>query len=220
MAFNTLLGLRNKLNDELGLLSDADNAPFGTPAQRNAHLINAIARLWPSVARLTRESFTTTNLIADYTLTTLVDVERIEIIDPAAPGIPSGRGVRSWSLYEDESGDPPVKRLQIPGSFTSGLTLRAIGYVPYTLPAVDADPINVPPRLEWLVIAGARAEALRRTLARFANYERFQNENRSNALTPADVIELLRDARADWNRGLTENARNLAAPHRAMLTTS
>lgn len=219
MAFKTLDQLRTVyLNDALGLVSDGDNS-WGSTTQRNAYIQAAIAKLWPEVARLTRETVTTATNQQDYTLTTLTDVERIEAVDPASAGIVASR-IRSWQLYEDETGDPPVKRLLIPSNVTGGLTLRLIGYVPYLIPSAGGTSCDVPPRLEWLVIVGARMEAYRTKVSSFANFERFQNENRQNALSPADVLELLRDAKRDWEQGKNSNGRNLAGARRARLQTS
>lgn len=218
MAFKTLDQFRTALlNDELGLSADADNS-WGTVAQRNGYITKAIAKLWPSVARLTRESVTSVVNQMDYTLATLTDVERIEIIDPATAAVISDR-VRSWQLYEDETGDPPVKRLLLPGGLTAGLTLRLIGYVPYLIPGAGGTATDIPPRLEWLVITGARMEAYRWKVNTYANFERFQNENRQNALSAADILELRRDAQRDWERGLADNARNLTGAKRARLQT-
>lgn len=221
MAFKTLDLLRTAvpgLNSELGLATDGDNA-WGTTGDRNAFIQRAIAKLWPRVARLTRETVTTLTNIQDYTLTTIVDAERLEVIDPGSAGIINSR-IKSWQLYADETGDPPVQRLLIPAGLSSGLSIRVIGYVPYLIPANGAASCDIPPRLEWLVIAGARVEAYRAMVNKYANFERFQNENRQNALSAADVLELLRQAGREWSQGLQDNARNLTGAHRAQLQTS
>jgi hypothetical protein len=218
MAFKTLLTLRTGvLNDELGITTDADTT-FGTTAQRNLWIQKAIAKMWPTMGRLTRESVTTTTNTMDYTLSVLQTIERMEVVDPATATLVSDR-VRSWQLYADEAADPPTIRLLIPGGLTAGLTLRCIGYAPYTIPAAEGDACNIPPRLEWIVGAGARVEAYRFKLNQFANYERFQNENRQNALTPADFVELLRQARSDFEKGMDSNARSLTGAKRAQLQT-
>jgi hypothetical protein len=218
MAFKTLDALRTGvLNDELGITVDAE-LTWGTTAQRNIWIQKAIAKLWPTMGRLTRESLTTTGTAMDYSLATVVDVERIEIIDPANATVINSR-IRSWQAYQDEAADPPTNRLLIPGGLTSGLTLRVIGYVPYLIPSAGGSSCDIPPRLEWIVGAGARVEAYRFKLGQFANFERFQNENRQNSLTAADVVELLRQARSDFDKGKAENARSLTGAHRAQLNT-
>jgi len=174
--------------------------------------------MWPTMGRLTRESVTTLTTTMDYTLTSLQTIERIEVIDPATGSLVSDR-VRSWQFYADEGTDPPTMRLLVPGGLSAGLTLRCIGYAPYVVPAGAGASCDIPLRLEWVVGAGARVEAFRFKVSQFANYERFQNENRQNALSPADIIELLRQARADFERGLDSNARTLTGARRAQLQT-
>lgn len=216
MAFKTLDQLRTAgLNDELGLTADTD-VSFGSVGQRNFYLQRAIAGLWPTMARLTRESITSVTNQQDYVLTTLVDVERIEVMDTTNPGNLQDR-IKDFQVYLDEAADPPTSRLLITRGMTGGLTLRAIGYVPYIIPATGTDPCNIPPRLEWIVTAGARIYAYRAKLNFFANFERFQNENRQNALSAADVLELHKQAIREYNQGLHDNARGLAGARRATL---
>lgn len=219
MAFKTLDQLRTTvpgLNSELGITSDTDTA-FGSTAERNAYIQRAFAKLWPRVGKLTRESITSVANIVDYTLTTLYDVERLEIVDVNTGTLIADR-IRSWQHYLDETGDPPTNRLLIP-AVEAGLTIRAIGYVPYLIPSTGSTTCDLPPRLEHVVIAGARVEAYRAKVNSFANFERFANENRQNALTAADVLELLRQSQREFDRGLAENARNLTGAHRARLQT-
>lgn len=218
MAFHTLDQLRTLqpgLNSELGLLSDADNS-FGDTNARNSYLQAAINKLWPAVGKLTRETFTSVANQKDYTLTTLYDVERLEIIDPAT-GYPTD-SIRSFMAYLDEVADPPTIRLQVP-TMVAGMTVRAIGYVPYLVPSTGATTCDLPPRIEHVVRAGARVEAYRAKVNSFANFERMQNENRANALSAADILELLRQAQREFQQGVNDNARNLTAPKRARLQT-
>ncbi len=220
MAFKTLDALRTStpgLNSELGLTADSDNS-FGDTAARNGFLQSAFAKLWPRMGRLTRETLVTVTDQQEYTLSTLYDIERIEVVDPTTGTLISDR-VRSWQLYVDEAADPPTIRLLLPANMTANLTLRLIGYAPYTIPANGTASCNLPPRLEHVVLAGARVEAYRAKANQFANFERHQNENRQNALAPADVLELLRQSQREFDRALSENARNLTGAHRARLQT-
>lgn len=216
MAYSTLIQLRqNGLNLELGLASDTD-VSFGTTAQRNFYIQRSIAGLWPNMARLTRESITSVLNQQDYNLVTLYDVERIEIMDTTNPLTVQDR-IKDFTHYLDEAADPPTSRLLITRGMNAGLTLRIVGYAPYTIPALDATVLDIPPRLEWIVTAGARVWAYRAMLNKYANFERFQNENRQNALTSADMVELLRQAIREYGQGIQENHRNLTASRRAML---
>lgn len=220
MAFKTLDQLRSStggLNDELGLSGDSDTT-WGSTTLRNTYIQRAIAKLWPVMGRLTRESITTVASQMDYALTTIRDIERIEVMDISDSDVVSSR-VKSWQHVMDEVGDPPTNRLVIP-TMAAGYTLRVYGYVPYLIPASGASSCDIPPPLEHVVYSGARVEAYRRKLNEFANFERFQNENRQNSLTPADVIELLRQAKADFDMGRRENGRKFAGAHRAQLNLS
>ena len=215
MAFKTLDQLRTVLlNPELGLTSDGDNV-WGTTADRNRYIQTAIAKLWPNVAKLARENVTITANVQDYTLTTLYDVERIDITDPALSTLRSDR-IKSWNVWVDESaGDPPVIRLLIPAGLSAGLTIVCTGYAPYVIPSAGGSSCDIPPRLEWLVTAGARVECYRSMANKYANFERFQNENRQNALGASDVLELLRQAQREFGQAMTDNARNFTGAHRA-----
>jgi len=216
MAFLTLDQLRTTgLNDELGLDVDGDNT-WGTTTQRNTFIQRAIARLWPRMARLTRETVLTVLDTQDYTLTGLQDVERIEIMSIAAPTVIAGH-IKTFQMYVDEAASPVTLRLTIPNP-QAGQTLRVIGYKPYIIPAAGGSSCDIPNGLEWIVYAGARVEAYRRMISKMANFERFQNENRQNSLTPADLVELLRQARTDFESGVRDNSRNLTGAKRAILT--
>lgn len=214
MAFLTLDQLRAELNDELALSGDTDTT-WGTTTVRNKFLQRAIAKLWPRMGRLVRETLTSVENQADYTLTGIYDVERLEVMSLEVPGLRSST-IRGWQHYMDEAGDPPTSRLLLP-NMQSGQTVRVIGYKPYVVPANGAASCDIPGELEWIVYAGARVEAHKWMLAKMANMERFQNENRANSLTPADVVELLRQARVEFETGIRDNGRNLTGAHRAQL---
>lgn len=216
MAFSTLDAIRTGgLNIELGLTSDSDNS-FGTTTQRNFYLQRAFAKLWPEMARLTRESVATVSNQTAYTLTSIREIERIDVQN--STGNVQSR-IRSWESWLDEAAEPPTIRLEIP-KMEAGLTLYVIGYKPYLVPAAGGSSCDLPPELEHVVCAGARVEAYRAKVNQFANFERFQNENRANALSPADILELLRQAQREYNEGRAKNARNLTAAKRAQLQTT
>lgn len=221
MAFLSLDALRTDyLNHELGLASDADPA-FGTEARRNFFLQNAIRKLWPDVARLTYENVVAATNDQTYTLTAIEDVERIEVFDTASSEIVSGT-IRSWQVTREESADPPVLRLVVP-PVSTGYTMRVIGYAPYTVPASSppsgSGSVDFPSRMAHVVSAGGRVEAYRAKLNSFANYDQFANENRSNVLQPAELLELLRQAEREFERGRQSVHRDFSAPKRARTQT-
>jgi len=221
MAFLTLDALRTTyLNLELGLASDADYN-FGTEAQRNFYLQNAIRKLWPDVARLISESITSLVNDQTYTLTAIEDVERIELLDISNDQIVANT-IRSWQVIRDESADPAVNRLIIP-PVGAGYTMRVIGYAAYTVPTStppsSSGSVDFPSRMAHVVSAGGRVEAYRAKLNKFADYEQFANENRQNVLQPAELLELLRQAEREYERGKATVRRDFAAPKRARTQT-
>jgi hypothetical protein len=216
VAFLTLTVLRTDyLNLELGLPSDADNS-FGTTAARDFYLQNAIRKLWPDVARLVSETFTTSSDDQTYALTSVEDPERLEVLELGNDEQVSST-IRSWQVIRDESADPAVLRLLIP-KMASGYTVRVVGYKPYVAPASGGS-VDFPTRMAHVVAAGARVEAYRAKLNTFANYELFANENRTNVLTPPELLELLRQAEREWERLKATVRRDFSAPKRARTQT-
>lgn len=221
MAFLTLDALRTGyLNLELGLASDAD-ASFGSEADRNFYLQNAIRKLWPNVAKLTSESLTTVADDQTYNLATIEDVERLEVLNLSNNQLVA-QTIRSWQIIRDESTDPPTLRLIIP-AMTAGYTVRVIGYVPYTVPASSppssSGSVDFPTRMAHVVSAGGRVEAYRAKANSFANFKKFANENRQNVLQPAELLELLRQAEREFERLKIDHGRDFAAPKRARTQT-
>ena len=222
MAFLTLDALRTGyLNLELGIATnESADTTFGTMSERNFYLQNAIRKLWPEVGRLVSESVTALAYDQTYTLSTVEDVERIEVLDYNDQLV--SNTVRSWQVIRDESADPAVIRLLIP-PVEAGRTMRVIGYAPYTVPAsfppTSSGNVDFPTRMAHVVSAGGRAEAYRAKLNQFANYERFANENRQNALQPAELLELLRQAEREFERGKNSVQRDFTAPKRARTQT-
>lgn len=221
MAFLTLDALRTSyLNNELGLASDADTA-FGTEAQRNYYLQNAIRKLWPDVARLISETVTMLDADQTYALTAVEDPERIEVLVTGNDELVANT-IRSWQIIRDESADPVVLRLLIP-ELAAGVKLRVIGYAAYTVPASSppsgSGSVDFPTRMAHVVTAGARVEAYRAKLNQFANYSQFANENRANVLQPSEILELLRQSEREFAQLKGTVRRDFTAPKRARTQT-
>ena len=92
------------------------------------------------------------------------------------------------------------------------------GYAPYIVPANGAASCDLPPELEYIVCAGARVEAYRAKLNQYANFPRLANENRANAISAAEVIELMRTATTEFNAYKAANAKENAPTRRAIRT--
>lgn len=215
MAFSTLDGLRTgRLNDALGLDSDSDNR-FGSTGVRNLALQDGARRLWPEMGRLTSETITITDSTIDYTLTTLRQVERIELTDASRPEWYSDAG-KDFSTWYDEEDATPVVRLRLPQPFNTALTLKAIGYVPYTVPASGGSSFDIQPDDEWIVVEGAISFLYRRQMNSFATYERHENENRKTSLSVQEMMAMYREAEARYQQAKISHRRRMVAPVRAV----
>jgi hypothetical protein len=213
MAFSTLDAIRTGgLNVELGLTADADDR-FGTTAQRNYALQEAIKRLWPRMARLTRESVTIVTDQLDYTLTSIRDVAKLERLDQ--DGLPVSDLSGNYRAWYDEEDATPVMRLLLAQALPSTNTLRVIGYAPYFVPASGGAYVDLQPEDEWIIVAGARALLFRRLFNSFVVYERHENENRKTFLTPDQLIGIANDAERMFQQGIASRPRRMVVGQRA-----
>jgi hypothetical protein len=217
MAYSTLDALRTGLlNVELGLPADTDNA-FGTTTERNTYLRLAFMKLWPTMARFKRADVAVVEDANFYDLTSvgLRDVERIQRLDASGYYV---EDIRSWDVQTDETSDPVTMRLTVTSLSTVLPTLRIWGYARYKVPASGTDTCDLPPDLEYVVSAGARAEAYRARMNSYAAFERLRNENRANALSAAEIMELFRQAVRDFDQYRSDNRRAFTGAKRAKLS--
>ena len=218
MAFSTLDAIRTGgLNNELGLESDSDDT-WGTTAQRNFFLQRAFAKLWPMMAREIRASLTLDENASDFdiTATGLRDITSITLHDSTGVEVDS---IKGWHLEADETTDPPTVRLTIPSGIDSSLTCYLHGYKPYAVPASGTATCDLPSALEYIVCAGARVEAYRAKFNLFVNFPRSLSENRANALSASELIELMRSATSDFREYRQANERAQVRVQRAIRTT-
>lgn len=222
MAFSTLDAIRTGgLNVELGLTDDSDNR-FGTTAQRNYALQEALRRLWPEMARLTRETVTVVADQLDYTLTTLRDVAYLEQLDATISDADNNflRRLDNYRSWYDEEDATPVVRLHIPWPMDPTVYgLRAVGYAPYTIPASSppssSGSVDLQPDDEWIIVQGARALLYRRLANSFMVYERHENENRKTFLTVEQVLTLAREAEGMFLAAKASRRRRVVTGKRA-----
>ncbi len=215
MAFSTLNQLRALLNTELGR-TDGTTTPWGTDTDCNTFIQMAIRRLWPRMARLEKEAITPVDGQTAYTLTTLYDVVAIEQYDSS---LIFQRHLPSWQLYVDESADPVVNRLTVPGLDTAS-TYTAIGYAPYAVPASGAATCDLPSRLEHVVITGAKAEAFRRRMNEYVDFANRQLANPVTTVQQNEIERIYLATKAEFEQLIRENQRNFVLPKRARLAVS
>ncbi len=214
----TLATLRTaRLNVELGLSSDTDTgneARFGTKAERNFALADAIGRLWPMCARLITEDVTITEGGVDYALTSILDVIAIEKVDTTLTVPRAIKDYTSWRSWVDESvAATPVSYLTLIGPMDySRYSLKVIGYKPFTVPSVDADVLDIPTGLERVVSAGARAMLYLRRLNQFVDFERFANTDRATTLQPEQVLTMWQASMREYEDGMRMYQRGVTEP--------
>lgn len=222
MAFSTLDAVRiGALNTELGLTGDSDDR-FGTTAQRNYALQEAIRRLWPEMARLTRETLTVVADQYDYTLTTLRDVAFLEQLD-ATESDPDNSFLRrldNFRVWYDEEDATPVVRFSLPSPLDPTVYgLRAVGYAPYTTPTSSppssSGTLDLQPEDEWIIVQGARAMLYRGMANSFMVYERHENENRKTFLTVEQILALAREAEGMFLAAKASRRRRVVTGKRA-----
>jgi hypothetical protein len=215
MAFATLEELRALLNTDLGLTDDTATEPWGSETARNRCLQHAFRKLWPTMARLRTEAVTIVDNQLEYELTSIRDIARIEVLD--SDGLQKS-AVKSWQLLVDESDadDEVVRRLLIP-ELSSEVTLRVIGYSPYIVPPGDNDECDLPNEQEHVVVTGARAEAYRRRMTSYFDYEQHGVENMTTRGSPEQLLQMYLVAKDEFGALIREHARDIAAPRRASL---
>lgn len=206
---NTLDTIRTgALNIELGLDDDSDNR-FGTTAQRNYALTEAFRRLWPRMARLCDEDVTIVEDQTEYTLSTVDQVEHIEVRDS------DDRFVTRLADFRVFTEDGTVTLL-LPAPISSTRSLVVVGYAQYTIPSSGSGTSTLPTDLEWIVVQGARALCFRRLLNRFATFERHENENRKTFLSVEQIIAMEREAEGMFQAAIADNRRTLASARKAI----
>lgn len=216
----TLAQLRqNRLNVDLGLdltLTSGDgDVVFGTTAVRNQAIMVALAKLWPRMARLVVESTSPTTTTLEYSLSTLRDVEAIDLIGGTAAQ-PVDKANNFRFLYDESTPSAPIRRLRLPSApgnsaFTS---IRVIGYVPYKSElSGDSDTLDLPVEYEWVAVTGARAEIYRRKLNERVNYERFNISNRDNDVTVNELLTLYQVASREFDDAIVMHRRGFSTGH-------
>lgn len=173
-------------------LRDASHATW-TQAENNSLLTWACAGIWPKVAKRNREAVTLVDDDDQYTLTTLAEINRVDVLD--AEGVvervmPGG----TWEWWGD--GETAGGTLFLnPNYAESGKTLRCHGFGPYDL--VTNLPVD---RHVPLILAKARAEACRREIARRMNFKNWQSLNQVQNISANELILMVNEADAEAQR--------------------
>lgn len=205
MATNDLADLNSKLATAL---RDTAYETWAT-GEVDAIVIMAVDQLWPRFSRPLDAESTTITLADDdlyYSLPSgVVAVSRIDLIDADGSNMGPVPG-RSWEL----TGDPlsGTAKLHISGTFArTGYTLELHGYGKY-----DTSSNLIPSDFAPLVLARARAEALRRIAANRERFKAWLARNQTQNVTVNELLEMINEADAEANRLTAQTPRTWQKP--------
>lgn len=165
----TLADVRTRVNEELAIGADADTTPW-TVAQRNRAIGDAYAELWRvGVWKPVNQTITTVDDTWTYALTSIREVNRIEVLDTASNIIEEAR----FTIEDDGSGGNIVV---LASPIVGALSLRVRGWQPYiSVFASDAAVDDLPAEYIRVPVLKAKAILLRQNLSTFARFREREN---------------------------------------------
>lgn len=145
------------------------------------------ARTYPKIADRLRESVTLVSDQSEYELTTLSEIDRVDILDSddvLMYHLPGGTW-EFWGSGEERGGTLYVN----PHFVSTNWSLRVHGYAPYDLNE------NPPPDryVPW-IIAMARADAGRREIARRMNSKNWLTVNQVQNVSVNELVQMVNEA--------------------------
>lgn len=174
-------------------LRDTANAVW-TEAELNLYLKWATARMYPHVAEEVRELVTLVDAQDQYTLTTVSDVVRVDLINAASPNElvhhlmggtwswwPTGGGVLGGTLYLN------------PDYASTAYKLRVHGYGSYDLTT------NLPPDVHvQTILAMAAAEAIRVMMTDRSKFKQWDALAQSQNISVNEFTQMVNEGDAEY----------------------
>lgn len=192
---NDLATVRAKLDTQL---NDTGHTVWAQ-AEKEDVLKQVISYLDLERPRVVRESVTLVDDTDQYSLTTLVQVHRVDLLDEddqLLMPLPSG----TWELWGDGQAGLTATLYINPAYARTGWTLRVHGYGQFDLTT------NYPPdRMVPIILAMARAELLRRQISRRADFKNWSTINQTSNSSVNELLQMLNEADAEANRLRREN---------------
>lgn len=178
---------------------DTSNAVW-TEAELALYLKWATARLYPTVAEDVRELVTLVDDQDQYTLTTVSDVTRVDLINAASPNELvahlMGGTWAFWSSHEGLGGTLYVN----PDYASTAYKLRVHGYGPYDLTT------NLPPdRFVPTILAMAAAEAIRVMMTDRAKFKQWDALAQSQNISVNEFAQMVNEGDAEYRTLLSQN---------------
>lgn len=162
----TLLAIRTALNGELGVLTDAETAPWSL-AVRNQAIADGYAALWRAgVWKPVTQDIATVTDTFTYALTSIRRLDRVELLDDSLRLLEAPRAV-----VEDNGSGGWQLRLTSNVTIDTGATMRVRGWTAYVSTfASDAATDDLPAEHARLPRLKAAAILYRQQLGTFARY--------------------------------------------------
>jgi hypothetical protein len=196
----TLAALRAKLNGEIGVVTDADTAPW-TVAVRNNAIIDGYAALYRAgVWKPVTQTIATVLDSFVYALTTIRRLDRVDLLDSSSRVIEQLRAVA-----EDDGAGAWQLRLVSP--VAAGYSIKVRGWTAYKSQLVnDADTDDLPAEHNRVPLLKAKSIIWRIALGSYARYGERQAAPPEMNLTVDQLLALVSAAEREFE----EEARRLS----------
>jgi hypothetical protein len=190
----TLATLRGKLNNEIGVVTDADAAPWSVAA-RNQAISDGYAALWRAgVWRPVKQDIATVTDQWVYALTSIRRLDRLEVLDSSSRVIDRARGVVE---PDDLTNETYQVRLLAP--LSSAFTLRVRGYTAYvSVFANDTANDDLPAEHNRIPLLKAKAILYRTALGSYARYGERQAASPLMNLTVDQILGIISAAEREF----------------------
>lgn len=187
------------LETELALkLRDASHAVW-TQAENNDLLTRATARMYPQHAKTVQELVTLVSAQESYTLTTVADVSRVDLISSTSPyPLQTNLMGGTWEFWPT----PPVGgSLFLNSSYSdTSYRLRVHGYAPYDLAT------NLPPdKLVPAILGAAGAEAVRRMMNDRAKFKQWDTISQNQNISVNEFIGMVNEGDTEWRQAMAQS---------------
>lgn len=188
----TLASQRAVLNRELGVIDDAETSPWPVAA-RNAAIVEGYKALYRmGVWKPATQTTSTVDTTWGYTLTTIRDVDRVDVLDSSSNMIEEAR----FTVDDDGSGGTT---LTLAAPIASGYSMAIRGWRPYSWALVaDADADDLPEEWSRLPILKAKVILYRQQLSSFMRYRERLNSPAELNVTVDGLVGTIAAAEREW----------------------
>jgi len=162
----TLALLRAKLNDQIGVITDAETSPW-TTTQRNTAISDGYADLWRAgVWKDDSQDIATVDDTWVYALTSIRKLYRLEMLDSSGRLLELPKGI-----VEPDGAGTGTFQVRLQNPLAAGYTLRVRGWSPYISTFSDDTAVDdLPAEHNRIPLLKAQALLYRQQLAKFARY--------------------------------------------------